>query len=211
MPFLIDGVDDEDEVLVAIAHSLGKLIDHVGGPSHAQVLLPPLELLLTVGKYSEGRPTPLSLLFVYQKLMIHAISEEPTVRDAAAVSAQAIADILPDVIFQDAYVAMIGRLATLEWFTSRISASNLMAASYKRMTTQQQQQHVQYFAALCKDETPMVRRVASQHLGSMLNEVFHVNGRSCLKEGGTVGTILVPLYEELASNEQPVSRKMLPA
>jgi len=50
LPFLTDGVDDEDEVLVAIASSLGKLIEHVGGPSHAQALLPPLELLLSVGK-----------------------------------------------------------------------------------------------------------------------------------------------------------------
>ena len=64
LPFLTDGVDDEDEVLVAIASSLGKLIDHVGGPSHAQALLPPLELLLTVGEYSEGRGRRLSLLFV---------------------------------------------------------------------------------------------------------------------------------------------------
>jgi serine/threonine-protein phosphatase 2A regulatory subunit A len=50
LPFLTDGVDDEDEVLVAIASSLGKLIDQVGGPSYAQALLPPLELLLIVGK-----------------------------------------------------------------------------------------------------------------------------------------------------------------
>ena len=50
LPFLTDGVDDEDEVLVAIATSLGKLVEYVGGPAHAHVLLPPLELLLTVGK-----------------------------------------------------------------------------------------------------------------------------------------------------------------
>jgi serine/threonine-protein phosphatase 2A regulatory subunit A len=50
LPFITDGVDDEDEVLVAIASSLGKLLLHVGGPAHAHTLLPPLELLLTVGK-----------------------------------------------------------------------------------------------------------------------------------------------------------------
>lgn len=50
LPFITDGVDDEDEVLVAIASSLGKLLHHVGGPAHAHTLLPPLELLLTVGK-----------------------------------------------------------------------------------------------------------------------------------------------------------------
>jgi serine/threonine-protein phosphatase 2A regulatory subunit A len=45
-------VDDEDEVLLALATSLGKLVEHVGGGSYAHNLLPPLEFLLTVGKSS---------------------------------------------------------------------------------------------------------------------------------------------------------------
>lgn len=56
MPFLADGIDDDDEVLVAIAKSLGNFIDYVGGPEYAETLLPTLELLLTVGKYRiQGR------------------------------------------------------------------------------------------------------------------------------------------------------------
>jgi hypothetical protein len=51
LPFLTDTVDDEDEVVLAIATSLGKMIDHVGGPLHAHQLLPPLEILLAVGKF----------------------------------------------------------------------------------------------------------------------------------------------------------------
>ena len=51
MPFLTDGADDDDEVLMVIASSLGKLIPHVGGPTYAHTILPPLELLLTVGTY----------------------------------------------------------------------------------------------------------------------------------------------------------------
>jgi hypothetical protein len=50
IPFLTDGVDDEDEVLLAMASSLGNMADQVGGASYAHTLLPPLELLLTVGK-----------------------------------------------------------------------------------------------------------------------------------------------------------------
>ncbi len=50
LPFLTDGVDDEDDVLAAIATSLGKLVPYVGGPSHVHVLLAPLEILLSVGK-----------------------------------------------------------------------------------------------------------------------------------------------------------------
>ncbi len=51
LPFLTDGIDDEDEVLLALASSLGKLVAQVGGDNHAHNLLPPLELLLTVGTF----------------------------------------------------------------------------------------------------------------------------------------------------------------
>jgi serine/threonine-protein phosphatase 2A regulatory subunit A len=54
LPFLTDAMDDEDEVLLAVATALGNMVDHVGGPIHAHNLLPPLELLLTVGMYQKG-------------------------------------------------------------------------------------------------------------------------------------------------------------
>jgi len=52
LPFLTDGVDDEDEVLLALANSLGKLVQLVGGGNYAEILLPPIELLLTVEENS---------------------------------------------------------------------------------------------------------------------------------------------------------------
>lgn len=49
IPFLQDSVDDEDEVLLALAEELGKNFgDYVGGPEHAHVLLGPLENLSAV-------------------------------------------------------------------------------------------------------------------------------------------------------------------
>jgi serine/threonine-protein phosphatase 2A regulatory subunit A len=56
LPFLADGIDDEDEVLVAIAKSLGHFVEHVGGPQYAETLLPTLELLLTVGTLYTSMP-----------------------------------------------------------------------------------------------------------------------------------------------------------
>jgi serine/threonine-protein phosphatase 2A regulatory subunit A len=38
-------VDDEDEILLAIADELGGFVDYVGGPSFAHILLGPLETL----------------------------------------------------------------------------------------------------------------------------------------------------------------------
>lgn len=38
-------MEDEDEVLLALAEELGKLIDHIGGKENVYVLLVPLETL----------------------------------------------------------------------------------------------------------------------------------------------------------------------
>jgi hypothetical protein len=37
----------------------------------------------------------------------------------------------------------------------------------------------------------------------MLETVIQVSGRTCLQENGTVTTLFIPLYEELASSDQP--------
>ena len=50
LPFVTESVDDEDEVLIALSASLGRLVPHIGGPAYAHTLLRPLELLLSVGK-----------------------------------------------------------------------------------------------------------------------------------------------------------------
>jgi hypothetical protein len=49
IPFLLESVDDEDEVLLALAEELGKSFEqYVGGNEHAHVILGPLENLSTV-------------------------------------------------------------------------------------------------------------------------------------------------------------------
>ncbi len=49
IPFLQDSVDDEDEVLLALAEELGKQFEqYIGGKEHAHLVLGPLENLSTV-------------------------------------------------------------------------------------------------------------------------------------------------------------------
>ncbi len=43
-----ESVDDEDEVLLAIADELGNFTDLVGGPGHAHILFGPLATLAAV-------------------------------------------------------------------------------------------------------------------------------------------------------------------
>jgi serine/threonine-protein phosphatase 2A regulatory subunit A len=186
LPFLTDGIDDEDEVLLGVASSLGRMVPAVGGPSYAHALLRPLELLLAI--------------------------EETTVRDAASVSAQAILHQLVDNVHTeslDEYASMIQRLATKEWFTARISAAGLLASSYSRLRTSEQQlEHLYLFARLCRDDTPMVRRVAARNLGVMIHNVVRVYGRESLGPDGPVVRVCLPLYEEIASQEQPDSVRL---
>ena len=48
VPFLMESLDDEDEVLLALAEELGNFVEYVGGPQWAHLLLSPLENLAAV-------------------------------------------------------------------------------------------------------------------------------------------------------------------
>lgn len=50
--YITESIDDEDEVLLALAESLGNLIEFVGGKEYAYYLLPPLENIATVEEAS---------------------------------------------------------------------------------------------------------------------------------------------------------------
>lgn len=115
LPFLSDGVDDEDEVLEAIAASLGDLIPFVGSTpdkNYSVSLLGPLELLLAV--------------------------EENAVREKAAESAIKVAYSLDDDEYKTEFVGMIGRLVTKEWFTARIAGCGLIPVAFGRMGDEMQ-------------------------------------------------------------------------
>ncbi|TPP59946.1 Serine/threonine-protein phosphatase 2A 65 kDa regulatory subunit A beta isoform [Fasciola gigantica] len=48
IPFLIDTIYDEDEILLALAEQMGNLVPYVGGPEYASSLLAPLENLVSI-------------------------------------------------------------------------------------------------------------------------------------------------------------------
>jgi serine/threonine-protein phosphatase 2A regulatory subunit A len=185
LPFLSDGIDDEDEVLEAIATSLGNLVPYVGGPSFAGALLAPLELLLAV--------------------------EEGVVREKAANSAIAISQSMNDADYTKEFVSMIGRLANKEWFTARISACALIPGAFPRMMGQEiRRLHLEYFAKLCKDDVPMVRRIASKNLGVLFYTVVETTSLGVGAGGFDMNYLssLLDLYELLAGGDQPDSVRL---
>lgn len=44
----LESIDDEDEVLLALAGELGDFVEYIGGPEYAHILLQPLENLTAV-------------------------------------------------------------------------------------------------------------------------------------------------------------------
>ena len=97
LPYILDLLDDDEEVLLALAENLGSFLDYVGGPAFAVHVLHPLENLCAV--------------------------EESTVREKATdgikkiFSALKIKDIEADVM------AMVKRLMNNEGYTSKFSAT----------------------------------------------------------------------------------------
>ncbi|KAF8642237.1 hypothetical protein AX16_009512 [Volvariella volvacea WC 439] len=142
IPFLQDSVDDEDEVLLALAEELGNFADYIGGKDYAHLLLGPLETLSAV--------------------------EETLVRDKAAESITKIAAILSQTQLEEYYIPLLKRLSTGEWFTSRTSSAALYPAVYAKISPNLQDGLRMGFAALGSDDTPMVRRAAAKWLGSLL-------------------------------------------
>ncbi|KAH8053923.1 hypothetical protein JL721_10644 [Aureococcus anophagefferens] len=197
VPFICDLTDDSDDVLFEMADQLGSLGAYVGGPAHAHVVLEPLEALAAV--------------------------EEARVRDRAVRAALEVAKTMPDESLVSYYVPFVQRLGNHDWFTARISACGLFAgphgrlpgrtrviqvrfnvsvprarvpakASTRRLPPRSRADAEALFARLCRDDTPMVRRVAAGQLGA----IALAGGAS---DGEPLGS-LVSLFEALARDDQ---------
>eukprot|EP00051_Salpingoeca_urceolata_P032369 m.15421 g.15421 ORF g.15421 m.15421 type:complete len:584 (-) comp5015_c0_seq1:413-2164(-) len=141
IPYLTDSLDDEDEVLLAVAEELSKFVPLVGGPAFGYHLLKPLEQLAQV--------------------------EETVVRDKAVESLAIIAKELPDTHLEEHFWGMVNRLAHGDWFASRASACGLFACIYAKVNASTQEKLRSTYKELCKDDTPMVRRSAAQNIGKL--------------------------------------------
>jgi len=141
IPDLKDLLDDEDDVLLALAEELGKdeFIDvYIGGGVHSHVLLSHLESLAKV--------------------------EETLVRDKAVASLSNVAKRIPDANFEKNFVELVNRLVESDWFSPKSAACGLIHVAYPRATPVYQQKLLVAFKRCCEDQTPMVRRNAASAL-----------------------------------------------
>eukprot|EP00871_Galdieria_phlegrea_P005584 jgi/Galph1/6026/GphlegSOOS_G4676.1 len=173
LPFLSENIDDEDEVLLALAEQLGNFVDAVGGPSNAYCLLDLLETLAAV--------------------------EETVVREKAVESLSKLVEIMAEAKQSDDivkyYVPLVKRLAKGDWFTSRISAAGLFYSAYKYLPEDLKEWKKELrsiFRDLSQDETPMVRRAAASKLAKFATVV----------EVECVEKEIIPIFVRLAADEQ---------
>jgi HEAT repeat protein len=207
LPFLVDNNDDEDEVLLAMAEELGKFVPYVGGPTWAHTLLQPLEQLSQVEETVVRDKAVESLCKVGEQLPVNSIAEEfvPLIKvrtevaavEDAARSRAAVGCPRPRrhahhllVCPASIPAALLQRLATGEWFTSRVSACGLFAVAYARASPQHRTELRQLYTQLCHDETPMVRRAAAQKLGQF----------AAVMERESVSRDLLPLFTDLTQD-----------
>ncbi|KAJ1509324.1 hypothetical protein HMI55_007418, partial [Coelomomyces lativittatus] len=140
--YLFNSVDDEDEVLVALAEELSKFVDYIGGPGYAQLLLHTLESL--------------------------AAAEETVVREKAVESIGKIAALLSPQQIEFSLVPLVKRLSGGEWFTSKTSACGLYVHAYPFAKPEVQEELRKLYANLAHDDTPMVRRAAANNLPAFI-------------------------------------------
>ncbi|KAI8089836.1 armadillo-type protein [Halteromyces radiatus] len=145
IPFLNDSIDDEDEVLLAVAEELANFYEYVGGPEYAHTLLGPLENLSAV--------------------------EEVLVREKAVESLCKLVTVFNAHQIEHYFLPLLNRLTNGEWFTSRTSATGLFASVYDQCTITQKAELQNLFAQLIQDDTPMVRRTAAKALGTFAKKM----------------------------------------
>lgn len=140
VPFLLEFSDsDNDEAQTSVARQLSDFTELVGGPAQLPVLLPLLEKLCG--------------------------EEEFVVRDQAVNSLNNLIGKFPKAEVPVKFVPLLKRLANGDWFTTRVSACGLFAASYPHCPEPIQAEFRSLFNNLCNDDTPMVRKAAFQNLG----------------------------------------------
>lgn len=168
---------------------------------------PPLddELLLLMAKQIQtfvpallGKPPQiLELLPIVERL---ASVEETVVRDEAVVLMNHLCSHLKKTMPLDSsvittLVSMAKRLVGADWFTAKVSAAGMLPELH---TLTKYSELAYLFKELCMDETPMVRRAASLHLGHFLKTL----------ESKDKANELIPVLQQLCKDDQDSVRML---
>ena len=88
------------------------------------------------------------------------------------------------------WMGVLQRLATTDWFTSRVSACGVFATAYSRAPQHLRADLRQLYSKLCRDDTPMVRRAAAFRLGRFAETM----------DPDTISKDIIPLFQDLTQD-----------
>lgn len=142
LPYLMQFIDtcDEDELLAEVATEIGQLLTLVDSKID---LLPPLLKLCK--------------------------KDETKVREAAVPALAAVGDSMDAGEINEAFHPLVKGLINEPWWTCKVSAAGLIAASYPKAAPDAQTELRQMVGQLTKDETPMVRRSLAANFGKFFH------------------------------------------
>ena len=135
-------IDDEDEVLMALAKALGNFLPLIGSKSNLKSVLKPLEALCTV--------------------------EEGAVRDEATKSIKKLLSNVKVKDYEDELITLFSRLIKGDWYTSKISATMILPSIYPHVSSTGQKQLFKLYAPLCEDSISQVRKAAAACLNDLI-------------------------------------------
>ncbi|KAK2498226.1 hypothetical protein MC885_017462 [Smutsia gigantea] len=120
-----------------------------------------------------------------------ATVEETVVRDKAVEALRQISQEHTLVTLEAHFVLLVKRLASGDWFTSRMSASFAIPGLHM-LSKPKFDSKIWHFHSLCSDDKPVMRRAAASKLGEFA-KVLEID---------SVKSEIVPLFTNLALDEQ---------
>ena len=78
------------------------------------------------------------------------------------------------------FIPFLNKLASKDWYTSRSAAASLYHIVFSRVSEKYRNELGTSFLRLCRDETPSVRRIASQYLVPMFKAARTTDNQSFL-------------------------------
>jgi serine/threonine-protein phosphatase 2A regulatory subunit A len=166
----------EDELLLLLAKQVQTFLP--------QLLVQPLDIM--------------ELVPILERL---ASVEETVVREQAVVAMNHLCVTLCgktatlDPSINTNLVGMAKRLVGADWFTAKVSAAGMLPGLY---TVTKNAELITLSRELCLDETPMVRRSASQYLGDLFSKLA---SKEKVQD-------LIPILQQLCKDEQDSVRML---
>eukprot|EP00475_Leptophrys_vorax_P031525 TRINITY_DN4774_c0_g1_i1.p1 TRINITY_DN4774_c0_g1~~TRINITY_DN4774_c0_g1_i1.p1 ORF type:complete len:600 (-),score=162.40 TRINITY_DN4774_c0_g1_i1:668-2467(-) len=194
IPFLMKyaGFDDKDvldrvvsdEALGEIARVMGQFLPFVGGARHANILFSMLEDF--------------------------AVAQETCVREAAVSSFEVLVPLVraqdPKVV-SSLCVPICIRLASDEMFSSKCSAAGIIPVVHANVRDESERANLRkVFLAVSRDEVPMVRKFAYEHIGDLAIDAGVVVIKTELLEA--LRTLLEETHENIRMVTVDVARKI---